>query len=296
MESSRRMVTIAELRQRVQAPVRQYNDVAGVLVGDHVSILVTKLFVEWGISPTVATLSMLVFGVAGSLLVLAGGIVAVAGFACVFLYYVFDCVDGEVARYHKGEKLLWGYYDFLFHLAVKSAFFVCLGIYAARVTGEPAVFLFGLTALLAVLFQKFLQDVASMLVCRYVFLSTNESKSRFVEQLTEGADPATLAVDGDLPGEQRPFAFARFLPAVRAVATNFDLSTLVFLVTAVLDLWIEPFPVFGYPADLTTCLVAWYGVALPLDFVDRLIHHARNGEFRKEGQRLLRRAHHFRMR
>ena len=296
MESSRRMVKIAELRQRVQAPVRQYNDVAGVLVGDHVSIVVTKLFVEWGISPTVATLSMLVFGLAGSLLLLAGGIAAVAGFFCVFLYYVFDCVDGEVARWHQGEKLIWGYYDFLFHLAVKSAFFVCLGIYAARVTGEPAVLLFGLSALLAVLFQKFLQDVAAMLVSRYVLLSTNESKSRFVEQLTAGADPATLAVDGDLPGEQRPFAFARFLPAVRAIATNFDLSTLLFLAAAVVDLWIEPFPVFGHRADLTTCLVAWYGIALPLDFLDRLIHHARKGEFRKEGQRLLRRAHHFRLR
>jgi hypothetical protein len=289
------MVSIAELRKRVQEPVRQYNDVAGIVVGDHVSIHVTRAFIEWGLSPTVATLSMLVFGVAGSLLVLAGGWLAVLGFACVFMYYVFDCVDGEVARFHKGEKLIWGYYDFLFHLAVKSTFFVCLGIYAARTTGEPVVFLFGLFALLAVLFQKFLQDVSAMLVCRYVLLSTNESKERFARQLTEGATPEILEKDGDLPGEQQPFAFHGFLPSVRAVATNFDLSTLFFLAAAVLDLWVAPFPMFGLHVDLKTVLVLFYGVVLPIDFVDRLIHHARNDRFRAESQRLLRRAHHFRL-
>jgi hypothetical protein len=295
MESSREMVTIADLRQRVQHPVRQYNDVAGLVVGDHVSILVTKFFVERGISPTVATLSMLVFGVSGSLFVLRGGWLAVLGFACVFLYYVFDCVDGEVARFHKGEKLVWGYYDFLFHLAVKSSFFVCLGIYAARTTGEPVVFLFGLFALLAVLFQKFLQDVSSMLVCRYVFLSTNDSRERFIAQLTEGADPATLAVDGDLPGEQRPFAFHGFLPSVRAVATNFDLSTLFFLAAAIADLLTPPFRLLGWNADWKTALLVFYGIVMPLDFVDRLIHHARKDSFRAECRRLLRRAHHFRL-
>jgi hypothetical protein len=296
MESIREMVTIAELRRRVQSPVRQYNDVAGVVVGDHASILVTKFFVERGIPPTVATLAMLVFGLAGSALVLFGGWLAAIGFASVFLYYVFDCVDGEVARFHQGEKLVWGYYEFLFHLAVKSAFFVCLGVYAASTTGEPVVFLFGLSALLAVLFQKFLQDVAAMLVCRYVFLSTNDSRERFVRQLTEGTDPSTMTVDGDLPGEQRPFAFHGFLPSLRAVATNFDLSTLFFLAAAVADLWVRPFALFAWTVDLKTLLLVYYGVVLPLDFVDRLIHHAKNDQFRAEARRLLRRAHHFRFR
>lgn len=296
MESSRTMVTIAELRRRVQEPVRQYNDVAGVLVGDHASILVTKLFVELGISPNVATLSMLVTGVAGSLLILKGGAFAVIGFALVFLYYVFDCVDGEVARFHKGEKLVWGYYDFLFHLAVKASFFVCLGIYAARMTDEAWVFLFGLGALLAVLFQKFLQDVSSMLVCRYVFLSTNDSKDRFVEQLVIGADPATFVVDDDLPGEQMPFRFHGLLPSVRAIATNFDLSTLFFLAAAIADLWIAPFELWGIHFDLKVMLLLFYGIVMPLDFIDRLIYHARKDRFRAECQRLLRRAHHFKLR
>jgi hypothetical protein len=57
---------------------------------------------------------------------------SVLGFAILFVYYVLDCVDGEVARFRKTEKLTWGFHDFLFHLYVKSAFFTCLGIYTAR--------------------------------------------------------------------------------------------------------------------------------------------------------------------
>lgn len=289
------MTTIGELRERVQRPVRQYNDVAGRVVGDHVSIHVTRLFVAWGLSPTIATLSMLVFGLAGSLLVLRGGLLAAIGFLCVFLYYVFDCVDGEVARYHKHEKLIWGYYDFLFHLAVQSAFFVCLGIYAARMTGDPVVFLFGLSALLAVLFLKFLRDVSTMLVARYVLLSTSDSRERIAKELTTGAPPAAPTEEGDPPDEDPPFVFRGFLPSLRAVATNFDLSTLFFLAAAIADLWVRPVGLFHWTVDLKTILVLFYGLVLPLDFVDRLVHHARNDKFRAECQRLLRRAHHFRL-
>ena len=295
MESLPTMVSLAELRKRVQEPVRRYNDVAGVLVGDHVSIHVTRLFLAWGISPTVATISMLIFGVVGSVLALQGGWLAVAGFACVFAYYVCDCVDGEVARFHQGEKLIWGFYDFLFHLAVKTAFFVCMGIYAAKTTGRPEFFFFGLAALLAVLFQKFLLDLAVMLVSRYVLLSTNESRDRFAQQMTAGASPETLEKDGDLPGDQEPFRFQGFLAPVRAVATNFDLSTLFFLAAAIADLWVPRFSVQGVPFDLKTALVVFYGVVLPLDFLDRLRWHAWNGRFQAEGKRLLRRAHHYRL-
>jgi hypothetical protein len=238
---------------------------------------------------------MLVFGVTGSVLALYGGWLAVAGFACVFLYYVFDCVDGEVARFHKGEKLIWGFYDFLFHLAVKSSFFVCTGIYAARTTGKPVVFFFGLAALLAVLFQKFLLDLSVMLVSRYVLLSTNESRDRFAQQLTEGAASETLERDGDLPGDQEPFRFHGFLSTVRAVATNFDLSTLFFLAAALTDLVIAPFEFHGHPFDLKTALVVFYGIVLPLDFLDRLRWYAQHGRFRAECERLLRRAHHYRL-
>lgn len=288
--------SIPELRKKVQEPVRAYNDVAGLLVGDRVSIHVTRLFIQLGLSPTVGTLSMLFCGLIGSALLPFGGAFAVAGFACVFLYYVFDCVDGEVARYHHGEKLVWGFHDFLFHLYVKTAFFTCLGVWAARVSDRPWMFFFGFAALMATIFTKALYDVADVLVVRYVIQRGVEERANFVREMTEGASDAELQHDGDLPGDWKPYQFGRPASVIRAVLTNFDLSVLWFLAASIADLATGPFTIWGVACDLKTALLAFYGIVLPLDFVDRAQSYIRGQGFQREGRRLLRRAHHFRLR
>ena len=287
---------ISELRRRVQEPVRKYNDIAGYLVGDRVSIHVTRAFIALGLSPTVATIAFLVCGLAGSVLATFGGWWAVAGFSFVFLYYIFDCVDGEVARYHSREKIVWGFHDFMFHLYVKTAFFICLGIYAARTTGRDWVFFFALSALIATLFVKFLYDVSLILISRQVLMRSAEERKRFVDQLTVHTSPEELAVEGDLPGEHRVFAFDGLLSFVRCGITNFDLAVIVFLVAAVLDMCLQPMALFHMPCDLKVLLLVFYGVVLPLDFLDHLQAYIRAEKFHHESRRLLRRAHHFRIR
>lgn len=289
----RDMESIAELRQRVQAPVRQYNDVAGRLVGDRVSIHVTRLFLKLSLSPTVATLGMLVFGITGSVLVLFGDAWAVAGFACVFVYYILDCVDGEVARYHRREKLIFGFHDFLFHLYVKSAFFTCLGVYLVRTTGEPWTFLVALAALLATLFQKFLNDLPLILTARYVLLRKNHERDHFVAQIMHGEGSAERDADGALPADYDPVAWSGPLSFARTTLTNFDLAVLLFLAAACLDMVVTPFPLFGMTADLKVALMFFYGVIFPLDFADRLWTHVKSHRFTHESRRLLRGASSF---
>ena len=238
---------------------------------------------------------MLGFGLLGSVLLVFGGWYSLAGFLCVFLYYILDCVDGEVARYHHREKLIWGFHDFMFHLYVKSAFFICLGVYAARTTGKDWVFCFGLSALLACLFQKFLKDLTLILTCRYVILRGPAEREHFVNQLVEGVAPEHLAVDGELPGEQQPFSFSGVLPFVRAALTNFDLAVLLFVVASVLDLTQPRFLIFGITGDYKTALLIFYGVVFPFDFFDRLQTSIRSQSFLTDSRRLLRQAHHFRL-
>lgn len=282
------MESIAELRQRVQAPVRKYNDVAGVLVGDRVSIHVTRFFVRFGLSPTVATLGMLVAGTAGSFAVVQGGVWAVAGFACVFLYYILDCVDGEVARYHRREKLIFGFHDFLIHLTVKSAFFVCLGIHLVRTTGASWTFLFALAALLAVLFQKFLHDLPVILTARYILLRKNHERDHFVAQILEGARADEGEADGSLPGDHVAVSFSGPMAFFRAALTNFDLAVLLFLAAATLDLFVRPFTLSGLPMNCVAVLALIYGVLFPIDFLDHLWTDVRTRRFEREGRRLLR--------
>lgn len=287
---------IQELRKKVQEPVRKYNDIAGFLIGDRVSIHVTRAFIRLGLSPTVATIAFLLFGLSGSILAAFGGWWSVAGFACVFLYYVFDCVDGEVARYHHREKLVWGFHDFMFHLYVKSAFFLALGLYAVRLTGHHWVFLLSIAALLATLFQKFLYDVAIILNARYVLMRGAAERQRFVDQLTYGTTRDELDLEGDLPGEHTPFAYGSFLSVVRSMITNFDLSVIAFLGAALLDLSIGPFQIYGVMCDAKVALLAFYGVILPLEFLDHMQTYIRADRFGSDSRRILRRAHQFRIR
>jgi len=288
--------SIHELRKKVQEPVRAYNDVAGLLVGDRVSIHVTRAFLAFGISPDVATIGMLVCGLAGSVLIAFGGGWAVFGFALAFVYYVLDCVDGEVARYRQGEKLVWGFHDFMFHLYVKAAFFTALGIHAARETGHWWAFAFGLSALLATFFGKALYDAALVLTARYVLMRTTAERERFTREVLAGCPADEMDRDGDLPGELEPFTFGRGLGLARAVLTNFDLSILWFLAAAVVDLFRAPMIVAGVTFDLKCALLAFYGLVLPLDFLDRLYTYQRRGGFYRDARRLVRRAHHYRAR
>jgi hypothetical protein len=294
-EAARHFESVADLRRRVQLPVRKYNDVAGLLVGDRVSIHVTRAFVHLRWSPTVATLAMLVFGIVGSVLTLFGGVTAIAGFACVFVYYVCDCVDGEVARYHRREKLIWGFHDFLFHLYVKAAFFVCLGVYAVRASGQPVLFAFALAALLATLFQKFLNDIPIVLAAPHVLLRRPHEREHFVEQIAPRGTIEDDADDGALPDDHTPFELGRPLTVLRAALTNFDLSVLFFLVASIGDLFVEPWLVGAATFDLKILLLCWYGVVLPLDFVDRVQTHVRRGHFYGDARRLLRGADKFRL-
>jgi len=288
--------SIPELRKKVQEPVRAYNDVAGLLVGDRVSIHVTRAFLALGLSPNVGTIGMLLAGLAGSAAIVPGGGWAVIGFALLFLYYVLDCVDGEVARYRQCEKLEWGFHDFLFHLYVKSAFFTCIGIYAARTTDRWWAFAFGLAALVATICGKALYDAALVLTARYVLMRTSAERRRFTDEILSGSDPAELERDGDLPGDHAPYTFGRARGLARAVMTNFDLSILWFLTAAVIDLFRAPMLVGGVTFDLKCALLAFYGVVLPLDFLDRLYTYVRQDGFRRDARRLVRRAHHFRAR
>jgi hypothetical protein len=261
------------------------------MVGDHVSIHVTRLFIRLGLSPTIATVAMLVFGVAGSLCLLLGDVGCVAGLVLLFAYYICDCVDGEVARYRKSDKLSFALYDFLIHLVVKTTFFLSFGVWAVQQTGRTWVFAFALAALVAVLFRKFLQDLPLVIVCRAIVMRRPEERERFLGQLLAQAEPGVLERD---PGQSsEPYRPKRVLSIVRAFATNFDLAVLVLLAVAVLDLFVAPFTLWGLDADLKLLAYVFYGTILPLDFLDRLQADIRGGFFAQSAT-LLGHVHRFR--
>lgn len=294
-------VTYRELRETCQLPVRSGNDVAGLLFGDYASLPLTKLWVDLRLSPDVATVGMLVTGLVGSGLQLLSGGWIVLGAALLVLYYVLDCVDGEVARFRKVENIKWGYYEYLFHMLVKPVSFVAVGYGLSRQLGGHGFLLAGASAAVAAMWLKLFVEVPGIMFVRGVIgppPGKDRAFRRYADEhpvlrqaLASGpVDPRTEA--GPVSGGGFPLGCN--LVTLRALGTNFDVGLLLLLVASVADLWVVPFdlPLLG----ATTCRglwMVWYGLVLPLDFLDYLRTYLARGHFPKEMARMLTLAHHF---
>jgi len=314
-------VSFRQLRERCQLPVRTHNDVAGLLFGDWASLPITKLFVDGGWSPNIATLGMLVCGLMGAALQVAGGWWALAGALLLVLYYVLDCVDGEVARWHGVEDMRWGYYDTIFHLLVKPSAFLGTAIGCWRALGHAELLILGAAAAVSVLWLKMFLQLPGILFLHDVLNGQpggSRAFRRFIQSLDgkgqaggEGPRPAPAPVRPPEPVavELRPADASALRPAVprprfplglnlvtlRALLTNFDIGLLFLVAACVIDLARPPFDVAGSaPLSARAVWLAYYGVVLPLDFLDYVRTYLARGHFAQETSRLATLAHHYR--
>jgi len=284
-----------QLREVCQRPVRAGNDVAGLLFGDHASLVITKLFVDFGVSPNYASVGFFVCGLAGAALQLSSGAWALLGACSLVLYYVLDCVDGEVARWQKVVNVEWGYYDYLFHMLIKPlAFFgVGVGLWIELESAWPLCAAF--CAATATLWRKILIEIPGILFLKDVLRRARDGDAAprtpapVHPRPSSGAAPTGASTSG-------PEAFQLHfdLVTLRAALTNFDVGLVALAVATGLDLAAGPWdaPLLGE----TTARGVWltyYGVVLPLDFLDYLVTYLRRRHFSTEMARLLGLAHNF---
>lgn len=285
-----------QLREVCQRPVRAGNDVAGLLFGDHASLVITKLFVDFGVSPNYASIGFFVCGLAGAALQLSSGAWALLGACSLVLYYVLDCVDGEVARWQKVVNVEWGYYDYLFHMLIKPlAFFgVGVGLWFELDAAWPLCAAFG--AATATLWRKILIEIPGILFLKDVLRRARDGGSapRTPAAHPHAQDGAASASASASAAE--PFQLHLDLVTLRAALTNFDVGLVALSVATALDLALGPWslPLLG-PTTARGLWVSYYGLVLPLDFLDYLVTYLRRRHFSTEMARLLGLAHNFRV-
>ena len=270
--------------------MRRYNDLGGLLFADWVSIYLTWLFLRFGIGPTPATVGMLIVGLSGAMLLPFGGVFAVIGGLLVVTFYVLDCVDGEVARYMGVEKYIWTFHDFFFGYFVKTAFYLGLSVHAFQMTGSVWAMVMGSSAILGMLFKVFLEQAPLFLTSGHVFQRTEKECQNICRELAPfRKDPSTAddSINATLKWRDALSSYGGGLGIIRSTVLNFHLSALGFVILAIADLWIPPFSMMGTVFDLKTLFIVFFGVALPLNFLDHLIHWIRNDKFHKESARLL---------
>lgn len=278
------MPTIQELRERVQSPVEHRNDLTGRLYGSRISIHITWLFLRLGWSADVASFLMLFTGLVGSVLLAFPGWSQVFGFFLIEWYYLFDCSDGEIARYHGVSHMKAAYYDYLAHALVKPAMFLGLGVGLARAPGVAHVWPIFVAFLpaLAVLLSKIISDLHHVVFSQKFILHPDRAAIRNLEKDRPAApEPAASDVPVDTGSGEEPTASPRRsgLGVLRELLLNFDFYLIPFLVAALLDVLVrlpDGIPDWlGFKMALFLC----YAAALPLNFLDHAMTDLRTRRF-----------------
>ena len=280
-----------QLRETCQKPVRGGNDVAGLVFGDHASLLITKLFVDFGISPNYASVGFFLCGIAGAALQFGVGWWAFVGALLLVLYYVLDCVDGEVARWQGVVNVHWGYFDYLFHMLIKPLAFLGVGMGCHLQGNDAWPLLAAFTAAVATLWRKILIEIPGILFLKDVLRKPGSASERLPVDASAGeATAAPSALSGP-----RGFSLGLDLMTLRAILTNFDIGLLLLAVATGLDaFWATPVRAAGLELEFRELWLGFYGLVLPLDFLDYLVTYLRRRHFSTEMTRLLGLAHHFR--
>lgn len=127
--------TIEQLRAVAQPPehIARYNAEhwAGALYLRHLSIHLTRLLLPTGITANGVTWLMIGIGLAGAAALLIPGLVgAVLAMVAMQLQILFDCSDGEVARWRQRFSPAGIYLDRIGHYTTEAALPIALGMRA----------------------------------------------------------------------------------------------------------------------------------------------------------------------
>jgi phosphatidylglycerophosphate synthase len=129
------MISLDEVRTAGQPPevLARLNDEHwfGRLYMRKLSPYATLLFARWGWSPNAVTVAFMVAGVAAGVLTAVPGLAAAIGvFLLIQLYLLFDCSDGELARYTKRFSATGVFLDRMGHYISEAVLLAGLGVRA----------------------------------------------------------------------------------------------------------------------------------------------------------------------
>jgi len=160
------MESIQRLREICQSG--KEHDPAWYVAHRRLSIYLTRPMLHAGAGPMVASLGMLVCGLAGAaLLTVPDAWANVAGFALLYLSFLFDKVDGEIARYRGVASTRGILVDRFHHRLVEPLMFVAAAVHAERTSGESAIVLGLVTVVLSNVIEEH-QQLPAVVLLKYV--------------------------------------------------------------------------------------------------------------------------------
>jgi len=147
--------SLKELRKICEGP-DPLNKKYPLVYWRRISIYFTKLLLYTSITANQVTILGALIGVIGGTMLAFGNWYTFTGALLLHLNLIFDLVDGEVARYRKGESLTGIYLELLCHHIVNPLVLVGISFNVYTVFHDPTVFIFGFSAI----FSRMLMSLA----------------------------------------------------------------------------------------------------------------------------------------
>lgn len=112
-----------------------------------ISIYITWILVKTSISANFITVFSIIIGLTGLILIgLSKSLLIIIGFMFLYLYFILDEVDGEVARYKKSTSVQGVFYDEVGHLLIHTGLFFIFGFSIYNITSDDLFLILGFLA------------------------------------------------------------------------------------------------------------------------------------------------------
>ena len=217
-----------------------------------ISIYFTKVFLKLGISANQATAVDLLIGLAaGALLVSPDPALWIVGILVFYAFFVFDCVDGEIARYRKTSSPVGSYLDGGLGVLMWPYILACMTFGISNALQDNTVFIFGFLAAVG-----WLLYTASALF-PYPILHSLGRLPEVVDTSEAITEPLTMRLG------RIAFGTRGFIPAVLAVT--------------VVDWVVTPFTMWSFAVNARFLYLAVFALATMAGIVLRVSSVMRHG-------------------
>ena len=253
------------------------------IVARRVSIYITKLLLYTPITGNQATLLYILSGLIAGIFFIPGNTwCTIVGAFLLQLWFVMDCVDGEVARYRKTSSLTGVYLDVLSHHIVHPYIFACVSFGIYNSLHDMKALIFGFLVVLSMNLLAAVQD------CRPKAIFDNFRRGYFFvgeEIPLERTGDSNTLLSKDWPGKGSwdtsiPRRMAKKLGLLVLYRLDFLYGAPAFsniITVAALTDWLVPDVSIGSitVSNIYAVLIA-YALVLPIVFVGTAYFAVRN--------------------
>jgi len=237
------MENIKKLRKICQSQMSHADTWQDKLICRRFSIYITRILLFTPITPMQASWVLLLLGFIPGIFFLKSQYLL--GALTLQLWYIFDGVDGEIARYKQQTSFTGLYFDHIIHYVIHPYIFLTIGFGLFYRTGSKTLLLLSLSAAFSLIMISMINDAK-----RLILLEMNQAKSILIK--TAGSEEKTSVMN-----------ISKKLFSLLYKICTYPTIMNILGIAAVINLLNKNLNIFSY-------LVIFYGTITPLIWIAKV--------------------------